>query len=757
MKSPIILRIFKENQLSGVKQFDQEQIVVGRNVDVHLNLDFDGVAPIHCLLEQRDSGWYVCDLGSETGTFKNGQAVLDEQLQSGDEINLGPCKIIFFVGVPKPQAIPVPGSAETKSPAATPVVAPPPIVSQEMPPAAVVKTETVGPEVKVETKQEPQETVIVKKEESLKPAAVKKEAVPVSTEKVAIPSDIPAVVEFSEEKVVTPVGNNSQIVKENKEKKAVPSAEVRKPEIKAAASAAVISKSKKGTYAPLSAHTDLRKELKLTSGPMVEVIVAWKERILTTHHFSGKKVVRVNGKDDNSIALPEGMLPAGFPLIQMGSGIVVNLNSALKVELVNSAGIVCGEQLDRLGKIVGSVTGQAIKLDQNEMVCLNLPGGNLYLYIKCAPATTKAPLLPLMTSGSEMMSFLGAMIAVGLLALYVTTTTPKDFGQEKQEDVQRIAQVVFNNPPPKPPAPPPPPPEPPKVEVPPPPKPPEPKKVKVADKAKAEQTKAPQNKPAPKQQVAARASDVAPKPNSQNKPKEFKSTNQGGAVKTGQSEGANATSKNKDVSKLGLMSAFGGGGSRSSIDKAYSGAGEVLGMADKATGTSGFNQDRAGDDLGSKFKDSGAGGKGTATQGIAGIGTKGRGTGQSAYGAADGYGSKTSVAIEPGGMEEAFDPTIDKEAIRRVIRSNISEVRSCYERVLNTKPKGTKLEGKVVLGWDIIERGQARNVKVVSSTLGNKEIEDCIKRRLASWTFPEPPTGMAAEVQAYPFVLNQSN
>jgi hypothetical protein len=180
-------------------------------------------------------------------------------------------------------------------------------------------------------------------------------------------------------------------------------------------------------------------------------------------------------------------------------------------------------------------------------------------------------------------------------------------------------------------------------------------------------------------------------------------------------------------------------------------------MADKATGTSGFNQDRAGDDLGSKFKDSGAGGKGTATQGIAGIGTKGRGTGQSAYGAADGYGSKTSVAIEPGGMEEAFDPTIDKEAIRRVIRSNISEVRSCYERVLNTKPKGTKLEGKVVLGWDIIERGQARNVKVVSSTLGNKEIEDCIKRRLASWTFPEPPTGMAAEVQAYPFVLNQSN
>ena len=250
---------------------------------------------------------------------------------------------------------------------------------------------------------------------------------------------------------------------------------------------------------------------------------------------------------------------------------------------------------------------------------------------------------------------------------------------------------------------------------------------------------------------------MAPKPNAKDRTKKFTSTRQGGAVKTGDTSGANAASSNKDLSKVGLFSAFGGGGNRANIDKAYSGAGEVLGMADKATGTSGFNEDRSGDDLGSKFKDSGAGGKGTATQGIAGVGTKGRSSGQSAYGASEGFGSKSAVAIEGGGFEESFDGTIDKEAIRRVIRARLHEVKSCYDRALNTQEKGSKLEGKIVLSWDIVDKGQARNVKVKSSNLGNAQLENCIRDRLASWTFPEPPPGLVAEVQAYPFVLNQAN
>ena len=70
MKSPVILRVFKNNQLLEVKQFDQKQIVFGQDAEVHLDLKGEGVSAIHCLIEMRDGGYYVSDLGSQTGTLE---------------------------------------------------------------------------------------------------------------------------------------------------------------------------------------------------------------------------------------------------------------------------------------------------------------------------------------------------------------------------------------------------------------------------------------------------------------------------------------------------------------------------------------------------------------------------------------------------------------------------------------------------------------------------------------------------------------
>ena len=44
-----------------------------------------------------------------------------------------------------------------------------------------------------------------------------------------------------------------------------------------------------GTYAPASAVKDLDTYIPVGSGPIVEVLIAWKERILSIHHFTGKK------------------------------------------------------------------------------------------------------------------------------------------------------------------------------------------------------------------------------------------------------------------------------------------------------------------------------------------------------------------------------------------------------------------------------------------------------------------------------------
>ncbi|WP_413575653.1 AgmX/PglI C-terminal domain-containing protein [Bdellovibrio sp. HCB290] len=730
-----------------MKQFDQDQIVIGHSEEVHVDLDGDGVSPIHCLLERRDAGYYICDLGSQTGTFKNGQAVLDESISSGDEVNVGPFKIVFFLGVPKPKG-PPPGEAQMNDMVAAPVapVEPPVAPAVSTPPPAPVPTETV----------------------TVAPVSPPPPVEPPAPQKMAPATPPPAAVEKKEEVKVS-IPTVVPVIDE----KAAPVAAVVSPAVVATTVAPTPSRpeirpgkvsfkkdKKEKTFAPPSEVQDLKSYLKPGKGPTVQVIVAWKERILNTYNFKGNQPVKVNLGEDksDSIALPEGILPRGFQILDMAGGLKVNTSADMKIELIGANGNVSVEELERSGRAQKAGAGYSVRVDQNEMLCLVLPGGMIHLYVRFVPQAPVVPITNVMLSGSEMTGMIMSMIIVGLLALYISATTPNDWEENKQEDVQRIAQVIFDKTPtpPPPPTPTPKPPEPSPTPVQQPTPTPTPRKVVVSDKDKTAQQKKPENKPqlAQKAQTAARASEVAPK-ETKDRTKKFTSTRQGGAVKMGETASANAQSKNKDLSKVGLFSAFGGGGNRGSIDKAYSGQGEVLGMADRATGTSGMNENRAGDDLGSKFKDSGAGGKGTATQGIAGIGTKGRGSGQSAYGASEGFGSKSQVAIEGGGMEESFDGTIDKEAIRRVIRAKLHEVKSCYERALNTVAKGTRLEGKVILGWEIVAQGQARNVVVKSSSLGNKQVENCIKDRLASWTFPEPPAGLVAVIEAYPFVLNQ--
>ena len=104
MKQPVVLRVYKGDKLETVRQFEGSQIVIGRNSDVQLELQDEGVALLHAMIEERGNDYYVSDLGSQSGTFKGGNRILEDRLSSGDEITLGPYRIQFFVGVPKPAA-----------------------------------------------------------------------------------------------------------------------------------------------------------------------------------------------------------------------------------------------------------------------------------------------------------------------------------------------------------------------------------------------------------------------------------------------------------------------------------------------------------------------------------------------------------------------------------------------------------------------------------------------------------------------------
>lgn len=676
MKSPLIFRVFKNEQIHVVKQFlDKDQILFGHEAEVDVDLDSAEVSPIHCLIEKRGHQYFICDLGSTQGTFKNGQMILDEAIASGDEFTVGPFRIIFFIGAPKPVHSPKTASEV--------VIQPAPVVLAAAAPASVSVTaketvKEVSPPATTQSKPQIHSAVIGSKVSS----------------------------------------RGQQFLK---------------------------SRNKKGrkTFAPESQIQDLREYVKPGKGQLVEVIVAWKERILTTYHFvpvGMKKLGR-----DQDIQIPDGASPKNWTFLDFTGGVQIRATNEMKVEVQNAMEL-------------RTITDGTYRLQQNETVFVTL-SNSMQLIVRFAPI---APAVPFesaaILSSSELTGVLAALIVAALTSLIVSVTAPK--AVEKEEEIERVAQVIFEKPPvpvvaklptpPEPQKPPEPvtPPKPPEVKKPPV----QPKKITEAETQKQAQTKGDPKKPdqvAQQAQKAGRASEVKPK-DPKFKAKQFTSTKQGGAVKTGNQNGANAQSKEPDPTNSGLLSAFGSGGVRSKLDQAYSGTGQALGTGEKATGASGFNENRAGDDVGSKFKDTGAGGKGTATQGIAGIGA-GKGLGMSATGTGTGFGAKDQVAIQPGGAEEEFVGSIDREAVRRAVRSALASFKACYDREYN---KNSKLAGKVVISWEIHEKGIARNAKVVKdkSTIGNSAVEECVRARMLTVIFPEPPGGTIAEV-TYPFLF----
>jgi len=651
LKSPVILRIFKGTQLVEIKQFETPQIIFGNGGEVQVQLSDSSVSPVHCLIEMRDAGYYLCDLGSSTGTYKNKNIALDEPLNSGDQIGVGAYTIHFFVGVPKPKEPPVPQKKDELKTVKANVPPPPPIQG----------------------------------------AAVKSA-----------------------------------------------------PSAKSKTSSGHSKKSKK-TFAPPSEIQDLKSYLRPTKGPTIEVITAWRERILNSYHFTSKKKITIGSAASADIQVPNHIVKGKSLFIETSAGTRVSLNGAMKPEIVTTEKTLDSDVLVSLGKAAKGGGGTMVRVDQSELLAIQADDGNFQIFVRHIP-TSKSPILAgLDLTAGELTAILVSMVIVSLLALYMSVYGPSATPEEKKEEQLRLAQFVFNKKEP--------PPETKKKEtLPPPPKkvtpPPQPVKVEVAEK---KDSKGDPKKPvAIKDKPAAKAAEVRAIPENKNKPKKFTSAiQQGGATKSTDKEGANAQS-NRDVTKTGLLSAFNTGGSREKLTKAYSGSGELLGEAEKATGTSGQSTNRAGGDIGGKFKDTGAGGKGTATQGIAGIGTKGRSSGQSEYGEL-GSGGKGSTAIEVGGTGAEFIGTVDREAVRRVVRSIYNQIKNCYERYLRVD---SEIEGKIVIHWEVVEQGKVKVSKPKEAPKELTGVAECVAGRIRDQKFPDPPQGSYYEVD-YPFMMGK--
>jgi len=714
-KQPIVLRVHKNGALIGVKQFVDNQIVIGRQSDLQLPLEGETVAVIHCAIENREGSWFIADLGSESGTKKNQETILDSAIQSGDTIEIGDYKIEFFIGIPKPKAPP------------SVVTAPPPII---VPPAA--------------STPEPATTPPLARTPRFPPVTPTASAADVPLASAVTPVSKPA--EFSR-----PVDRPTvDIISGSGSLETVAARPIR-----ASVRSGSSHKKKKGrkTFAPPSRYQNVKEFVKPTKGSVVEVMVAWRERVIATYSFSEKKIITIGSKPSCDVPVPVmGSRLRSAPIVKVDQPATVYILPESTGELVRGQNSQPFSELSRTGRIGRDGELATLVLEQGELVKMDVGEGISIIirYVSEAPKPLMAPLFDLTTS--EVTGVVLAMALVAVLSLYMYLYSPtKELPPEPGLDEPLRTAVMLVKPTP---VPPPPPVEQTRVvEIPATPVPTPPPQVvrstpsPVKTEVKPKQTQAQvvtQVKTNPGQ-----AANAAPN-NNKTGPRTQTSVKQGGAVKTTDQKASQMKSKPKDVSKAGIFSTFGGGGAQNTLAGQTTGSGELAGMSANATGRSGFNENRPGEGLGSTTKDTGQGGTGKSLEGIVGgIKTEGRGGGNAGYGTG-GLGGRVGVKVVPGGEGEAFSGTIDREAIRRVILANYRVIKTCYEKELNRTPD---LVGKLVIEWDIGEKGAVLRTAVQRNELGNKAVADCLMGRLRMWRFPEPPTNEVVTV-AYPFVFS---
>ena len=150
----------------------------------------------------------------------------------------------------------------------------------------------------------------------------------------------------------------------------------------------------------------------------------------------------------------------------------------------------------------------------------------------------------------------------------------------------------------------------------------------------------------------------------------------------------------------------------------------------------------------------GGGGAGGETMKVGGLGTAGKGGGSSGFKGSGALSLGNVGNADVGVIEEEteVDGGLDKEAIARVIRSQLGQIRYCYERQLSASPE---LYGKILVKFTIGAAGSVVAQAIGNTSLNNAMVEGCILRRIAGWQFPTPKGGTNVLV-SYPFLFKST-
>lgn len=711
MKEPVVLRIYRGERLIAVKQFLSPQIVIGRQSDAGLSLDDEAVSPLHAVIEQREDGYYVSDLGSEGGILIEGTKVLEAKVEEGESIEIGPYSVRFYVGVPKP---PVPPD---------------------------YKKDHDRPEREDrEIKETRVEEIELSESDELPVLPVLPDLTNPSFDDLDEGTNPGVFVDHSES--TTPNRNLSEFESETTDS----GVHIQSRGVEETMSAQKSEPISSGTVAPVSNYGNVDEIIyPYSRGSVLEVVIAWQERILRTYHFSNKHQIFMSNSETADIYVPLMGAPLNHKLVSFSDECVVHVAKSMNGELYYDNQMESLESLSAKSALVkAGPGGQELKLDQGQMVKLDLMGDKVFAYIRFVedtPAAVKIPLFDFTTS--EIVGIFMSFASVAVIALYMLFYVPGTLDDTKDLLDERLKKAVITFSPP------------PRMKIP---------KiveavpkvkriVKVAETKSVKKVKAQLKAGSKKPNVAAKkpGKPKAAAPSRVKTNNKAGSSRPGGSIKTGK-KASNMETKKKDLTKTGLLSVLSGGGKSSVLDKAASGVGTTIGLADSKTGFQGQASDHKGTGLGTKLQTAGKGGKGSSLAGVGDLKTSGRGGGDGSYGTSGLGGKGTTTILGVDGVGADFSSNIDKDAIRRLIRKNKRALAGCYDRALT---QNKNLNGKVVLSWKIINGGKMISPKVKSTTLNNAQVERCIISRLMVLTFPDPGPDEIAEVAAYPFVFNR--
>ncbi|MFY0564963.1 AgmX/PglI C-terminal domain-containing protein [Archangium lansingense] len=144
------------------------------------------------------------------------------------------------------------------------------------------------------------------------------------------------------------------------------------------------------------------------------------------------------------------------------------------------------------------------------------------------------------------------------------------------------------------------------------------------------------------------------------------------------------------------------------------------------------------------------GGGSRDTVGIGNDGIRGRSNGEADYGEGVArLGPKKGSTVSVANDEAQVSSPLDRELIRRVIQLNRSQVRYCYEHLLNRYPS---LSGKVSVRFVISAEGSVVTSDVAQATTDNSELEKCVAGKVRGWVFPKLKGG-GSVVVTYPFLF----